>query len=136
SGVSSVAMTILSPFHATVTHPTGAVEIDVWTPDQAAGKFYASPEFTTGQPSFRVMESVDLTLSPVVIAALAIDWHLGNVFTRVLASTGTFVFNHANSIDGQTIKVYMQQGGTAPANAVVHWSGTPLLYWRGESRPV
>src|SRR4029077_9684602 len=33
SGVSSVAMTILSPFHATVTHPTGAVEIDVWTPD-------------------------------------------------------------------------------------------------------
>jgi hypothetical protein len=129
-GVTSVALTMPSGFTVGGSPVTGAGTFAVTMQNQGAGKFFASPDLSTGAPAFRAITSVDLALSPVVIAAYTIDWHLGNVFTKVLPGNAVYTFNHANSVDGQTIKVIIQQQGSGGTGQVA-WSATPLLYWRG-----
>ncbi len=75
--------------------------------------------------------AIDLTVTgsapaaPVAVAAFAIDWSLGDVFTKTL-SGGSDTFTFANMTDGQTIVVEVTGDGGTLTWPTVRWaSGTP-----------
>lgn len=64
------------------------------------------------------------------IAALAIDWNAGNVFTKTLSAGGN-TFTWANAAGGKTIVVRL-----TGAASTVTWPAVPTLKWAGGSVPV
>lgn len=62
----------------------------------------------------------------VAVAALAIDWNAGTVFTKTIASNTTFTFSNASS--GMVIIVRI----TAGAGNTVTW---PTVRWAGGTAP-
>jgi hypothetical protein len=64
----------------------------------------------------------------VTIAAAAIDWALGNVFTKTLAANTTFTFS--NLVDGKTVVVCLTN---TASNYTVTW---PTVKWAGGVAPV
>ena len=79
------------------------------------------------EPVFRALAIKDTVIPTVTIAASAIDWSLGNVFSKGLAANITFTFT--NTTDGQTIRVRILQD----ASHTVHWPATVM--WPGGIEP-
>jgi hypothetical protein len=116
-------------FTTSVASPTSTPALSFAMATASANKFLASPaDGTLGALSMRKMAVGDLALAGVAIAATAIDWSLGNVFTKSM--TGNHVFTFSNMLDGQIIRVRLLQNAAWTAT----WPGTVL--WRGGTVPV
>ena len=136
TGVTSIAMTVAptSVFADPGTSPitaTGTYAVSL--KNQNLNKVLVSPaDGSTAQPTFRTLVPADMTVPTVQIAAVDIDWSLGNLFAKTLTvSPTTFTFSHVD--DGQTIRVRIQQ--TATGTAVVYWSD-PRIVWTDGIAPV
>lgn len=70
---------------------------------------------------------VNLTPASVAVAASAIDWSAGMLFTKTLAANTTFTFS--NATDGQTISVHVTN---TASNYTVTW---PTVQWAGGVAP-
>jgi hypothetical protein len=124
--VTSVGLSMPSSVFDVAGSPiTGAGTITVTFDDQTANKFLASPDGSTGQPSFRQIGSQDDCKAPVAIAANDIDWTLGWVFQKTI--TGVFTPTFSNTKNGQTIRVFIQQGG----GGTIVWSIANLKWPAG-----
>jgi hypothetical protein len=90
--------------------------------DQAAGKVLAGPvSGSDTTPTFRRLVPTDLPSATVTIALVDIDWDLGSMFKKTLATNTTFTFSNTN--EGQTIRVAVIQDAshTVAWPAAVKW---------------
>jgi hypothetical protein len=85
------------------------------------------PVFSSGTVTFAA--KVNPGGASQAMGALAIDWSLGNVFTKTLANSGNTI-TFSNLADGQTITVRLTGGG---AGCTVTW---PAVKWPGGAVPV
>ncbi len=65
--------------------------------------------------------------TPVAMAALAVDWSIGTLFTKSLAANSVFTFS--NTQEGQAITIVV----TNPATWTLTW---PAITWVGGTTPV
>jgi hypothetical protein len=59
----------------------------------------------------------------VAVAAMAIDWTPGDVFSKTLAAGGANTFTFANATDGQTIVVALTGAASTVTWPTVKWAG-------------
>jgi hypothetical protein len=85
------------------------------------------PVFSSGTVTFAA--KVNPGGASVAMGALAIDWSLGNVFTKTLANSGNTI-TFSNVASGETITVRLTGGG---AGCTVTW---PAVKWPGGAVPV
>jgi hypothetical protein len=84
------------------------------------------PVFSSGTVTFAA--KVNPGGASVAMGALAIDWSLGNVFTKTLANSGNTI-TFSNVASGETITVRLTGGG---ASCTVTW---PTVKWPGGVAP-
>lgn len=123
-GVTSVGLTMpAATFNVANTPITGANTFVVTWDQQPANQVLCGPSSGgAGTPDFRALKVADTNIPTVDIAALTINWDLGNVFTKSL--TGNAALNFANPNEGQTIRVWLKND----ASRTVTW---PTVRWPG-----
>lgn len=130
SGVTDVNAAASPAFiNLVATTPSAGVRLLTLSFDaQNQNKVLAAPaDGTLNTPSFRALVPQDTVVPTSAIAALLIDWSLGNVFDKTLTATSN-TFTFSNVTDGQTIRVRIRQ--TAAGTATVSWNpGTLTLFW-------
>lgn len=118
-------------------HTTFAAKQDTISTSSAVSNqfvtgFTAPNTFTRAQPAFTDISGTatiaQQTIATQAVAALAIDWSTGSVFTKTLSANSTFTFSNIGS--GQTIVVRLTN---TASNFTVTWPGGVL--WSGGTAP-
>lgn len=82
------AITVPSIF--TISGPDGGGNVTIGFVNQSAGKVFASPPTTTGQPSFRALVASDIPIVPLAVAEVQATFQSGTV-TGVLRLPGNLI---------------------------------------------
>lgn len=100
--------------------------------DQVKNRFLAGPASgAAAPPTFRELVPPDLPAATVVLAGNAIDWSLGNCFSKSISATVSMTFS--NPTEGQTIVVLVSNTG---AFNLTFPTGTNGVYWAGATEYV
>lgn len=127
--VTSVAMTVPGFLSVSGSPVTSTGTLAVTLANESANTVFAGPASgSASAPTFRALNVADETIATQAISASAIDWSLGNVFTKTLGANTTFTFS--NQLSGQTLVVRLTN---TASNYTVTW---PTVKWAGGTAPV
>ena len=76
---------------------------------------------TTAKIADGAVTPTKLGYASVAISASAIDWSLGEMFTKTMTGNTTFTFS--NLVEGKRIKVFLTGAFTPAFPATVKWAG-------------